>query len=106
MKSLQKHTMPICRRTHKTLVMMSGLFIAAVFVLEMIFLSKYSQQTTFQSALQSPLSINDTPRSDPYALARSQSFGFFENIEEERWRLHQKIYQEYTKHKIPELPLR
>jgi len=42
---------------------------------------------------------------DPFALARSQSFGFFYDITDEHWRLFRKIYMEHENHRYPDKPL-
>jgi hypothetical protein len=43
---------------------------------------------------------------DSFALASSQSFGFFDDIPEERWRMHQQRFFEYSRHEHPDNPLR
>ncbi|KAL3792959.1 hypothetical protein HJC23_010972 [Cyclotella cryptica] len=88
----------------KNLLVLSVLGIAALSTSQVLFFHNNSQGTTVQSALRYPNRITDSP-TDPNALARSQSFGFFDDITEERWMLHQKIYREYTKHKTPDQPL-
>ncbi|KAL7527134.1 hypothetical protein ACHAXR_001822 [Thalassiosira sp. AJA248-18] len=40
-----------------------------------------------------------------FALALSQSFGFFDDITDEHWRLLQKIYFDHVNHKYPDKPL-
>ena len=41
----------------------------------------------------------------PYALAKSQSFGFFYDITEEQWNLHRQIYRNHSNHLNPKRPL-
>ena len=42
---------------------------------------------------------------NPFALARSQSFGFFDDITDEKWRRLQKIFLDHNDHKYPDKPL-
>ena len=49
--------------------------------------------------------IKHPSESDPYELARSQSFGFFYDIPSENWRLSQQLYSEHDNHRFPEFPL-
>jgi hypothetical protein len=81
----------------KNLPILTLLVVAILLIQQVLFLLKQTKQLQPQNL--------DDPHVDPYALARRQSFGFFDDITEERWRLHQKIYQEYTRHKTPDQPL-
>lgn len=45
-------------------------------------------------------------KGDDYAVASRQSFGFFHDVTEEQWRVHQTIWQQYSKHMYPQQPLR
>lgn len=81
----------------KNLLISTVLVVVVLLIPQVLFLQKLTKQLQPQNLIDHPI--------DPYALARSQSFGFFDDITEERWRLHQKIYQEYTKHKTPDQPL-
>lgn len=40
-----------------------------------------------------------------YQLAYDQSFGFFDNVPTDEWKIHQQIHTEYNKHKNPSNPL-
>jgi len=44
-------------------------------------------------------------KEDKYDLAYNQSYGFFDDIKEEHWRLLQKLAVEHENHKYPEAPL-
>lgn len=40
-----------------------------------------------------------------YSLAKRQSFGFFQDISEDEWKLHQRIVEEHVNHKFVDQPL-
>jgi len=44
-------------------------------------------------------------KEDKYDLAYNQSYGFFDDIKEEHWKLLQKLAVEHENHKYPEAPL-
>lgn len=51
-----------------------------------------------------PMQSNSTG-GDSFALARSQSFGFFYDITEEHWRLSKQLYLKHENHRYPDKPL-
>ena len=61
-----------------------------------------NSSTTEQS---SNLKDKGDSTTDPYSLARSQSFGFFYDITNEHWKLWQQTFVEHENHKYPEKPL-
>lgn len=42
---------------------------------------------------------------DPFALARRQSFGFFDDVHADHWRRLQRIFREHENHRYPARPL-
>ncbi|KAL7552111.1 hypothetical protein ACHAWF_016448, partial [Thalassiosira exigua] len=45
-----------------------------------------------------------SPASDPYALARSQSHGFFYDMTDAHWKRHRRIFEEHEDHRYPYAP--
>ena len=65
---------------------------------------------TSSSSLSSPnnnsiISSQEVNENKQFALARSQSYGFFYDVTEKNWNLLRKIYREHTNHLNPDRPL-
>ena len=82
-----------------------SLFVASVILILMIFVS--IDVATKMMMISSKYTQNQGRNNcgDDFALARSQSYGFFDDITDENWNILHQIYVEHVNHQHPDKPL-
>ena len=67
--------------------------------------SSLDSSTTITTRTKAVKQNSVSCKEDKYDLAYNQSYGFFDDIKEEHWKLLQKLAVEHENHKYPEAPL-